>query len=345
MFTRIFKVVAVNLALLLVLLAGAELLFGTWFSDDPLDQLGLPRDTKALVSAKPLYQGGDGEFVYRRDKWGLRGDHADPSRITILTIGGSTTNQLYLPEESTWQQVLERQFHDNGRSDVVVANAGIDGQSTVGHLQALRDWFPHVPGLKPRFVLAYVGINDTQVSGTWIDTLRHHSFNRIVKQKSAVFRLSRQVTGMVVAKRAKLMHQKVDYAAAQWTETGAQPVPAGDSNVEQYRQRLKLMADEIHAMGAVPVFVTQTRGDFKLAGGKVLGMVTDEGPNGIDQYNALAPYNAATRQVCREHGLLCLDLAKELTFADGDFYDYLHNTPQGADKIGRWLYAKLAGLV
>jgi len=344
MIKRVFKVVAINLVLLLVLVAAAELIFGTWFSDDPLDQLGLPRATTTLVSAKPLYAGG-GDFAYRRDKWGFRGDQADPSRITILTIGGSTTNQLYLPEDKTWQQVLERQFHDNGRADVVVANAGVDGQSTVGHLQGLREWFPHIPGLKPRFVLAYVGINDTQVSGTWVDTLRHRSFNRIVKQKSAVFRLSRQLTGMLVAKRAKLTHQVVDHASVQWTETGAQPVPGGDSSVEQYRQRLKLMADEIHAMGAVPVFVTQSRGDYKLVGGKVMGMVTEDGPNGVDQYNALSPYNAATRQVCREHGLLCLDLAKELTFGDGDFYDYLHNTPAGAEKIGRWLYAKLAGLV
>ncbi|MCA1910119.1 MAG: GDSL-type esterase/lipase family protein [Magnetospirillum sp.] len=345
MFKRVFKVVAINLALLLVLVAAAELLFGTWFSDDPLDQLWLPRDSKVLVSAKALYQDADGEFVYRRDKWGLRGDHADPSRITILTIGGSTTNQLYLPEESTWQQVLERQFHDNGRSDVVVANAGVDGQSTVGHLQALRDWFPHVPGLKPRFVLAYVGVNDTRGVDYWTESLRNHAFHRIVKQKSAIFRLSRLVSGMIVAKRAKLTHRALDRGAIKWTETGAQVLPASDSNIEHYKQRLKLMADEIHAMGAVPVFVTQPRGDYKISGGKLLGMVTDNGPNGIDQYNALAPYNAATRQVCRENGLLCLDLAKELTFADGDFYDYLHNTPQGAEKIGRWLYSKLAGLV
>jgi len=344
MLKTILKVVGINFALLLLLAAAAELLFGTWFSKDPLDQLGLPRDLKVLVSAKALYAEGR-EFVYRRDKWGLRGDNADPARITILTIGGSTTNQLYLPEEQTWQQVLERQFRDNGRPDVVVANAGVDGQSTVGHLQGLREWFPNIPGLKPRFVLAYVGINDTQVSGTWVDTLRHHSFNRIVKQKSAIFRLSRQITGMIVAKRAKLMHQAVDYGTAKWTETGIQAVPAGDSNVEQYKQRLKLMADEIHAMGAVPVFVTQTRGDFKHVGGKLLGMVTEDGPNGVDQYNALAPYNSATRQVCRENGLLCLDLARDLAFADGDFYDYLHNTPAGAEKIGTWLYSKLAGLV
>lgn len=344
MVMRIFKIVAVNLVVLLVLAAAAELTFGTWFSDDPLDRLGLPRDTRVLVSAKTLYPDG-GEFAYRRDRWGFRGAVADPAHVTILTIGGSTTNQLYLPEDKTWQQVMQAQFHAQGRTEVVVANAGIDGQTSVGHLQALRDWFPHVPGLRPRFVLAYVGINDVQIGGAWVDTLRHPSWGRALRQKSAVVRLWRQVSGMVVAQRAKLRHQSVDYRAARWTEQGARPIPVGEADIAQYRQRLKLMADEIHAMGAVPVFVTQTRGDFKKLGGKVVGMVTESGPNGVDQYNALAPFNAATMQVCRENGLLCLDLAREVAFEDGDFYDYLHNTPAGADRIGRWLHAKLAGLV
>lgn len=40
-------------------------------------------------------------------------------------------------------------------------------------------------------------------------------------------------------------------------------------------------------------------------------------------------------------GGICIDLAKELTFEDEDFYDGAHNTPQGAKKIGRYLYTKL----
>ena len=49
---------------------------------------------------------------------------------------------------------------------------------------------------------------------------------------------------------------------------------------------------------------------------------------------------------CAGEGLAtCLDLAAELRFEPGDFYDYEHNTPQGARKIGQWLAGKLAGLV
>jgi hypothetical protein len=50
-------------------------------------------------------------------------------------------------------------------------------------------------------------------------------------------------------------------------------------------------------------------------------------------------------EVCRTWHITCLDLAAELRFTEGDFYDYEHNTPRGAEKIGRWLSGKLAGLV
>lgn len=338
------RIVAVNLALLLVVVVVAELAFGTWFSADPLDRLGLPRDSSATVDASRLYPDG-GEFLYRRDRWGLRSGGLDPARVTILTVGGSTTNQLYLPEPATWQKELERAFAEEGR-DVVVANAGVDGQSTVGHLKALEQWFPHIPGLRPRFVLAYVGLNDTHITGSWVDNLQHPDPVRQMQDRSAVVRLWRQAVGMIKARRAKLNHQRVDYDTVAWTDTANMPEWKSDRDTSaNYRKRLVAMAERIHALGAVPVFVTQPRGDFRVEGGKVLGVATAEGLNGVDQHRLLAEFNQATREVCRDQGLVCLDLARELRFDKGDFYDYLHTTPSGSAKIGRWLHAKLAGLV
>lgn len=345
MLAKSLRIVAVNLVLLLVFAVAAELLFGTWFSTDPMDKIGLPRDTSVTVDASKLYAGG-GAFTYARDHWGLRGGTMDPAKVTILTVGGSTTNQLYLPDSATWQKELERAFAENGR-DIVVANGGIDGQSTVGHLKALAEWFPHIPGLKPRFVVAYVGLNDIHITGSWIDNLQHPDPIRQIQQKSAIVRLWKQVAGMAVARRAKLNHQRIDYDTVEWTDKPNQPgwQSTPHSTSAQYRRRLVAMAERIHALGAVPIFVTQPRGDFRVVNGRVQGIATTEGLNGIDQHRLLSEFNQATRDTCRDEGLMCLDLARELTFDNGDFYDYLHTTPKGAKKIGRWLHAKLAGLV
>lgn len=341
---RIPVAAAVSLALLLVLAVTAELTFGTWFTKDPLDRQGLLRNSTATVAAGTLYPGGY-DFIYRRDAWGFRGAGLDTAKITILTMGGSTTNQPTLPDEQTWQAVMEREFRAAGH-DVVIANAGIDGQSTVGQVRAFETWLPHVPGLNPRFVLFSVGLDEAQVSGSSLGRGAHSSRAEWVARHSGVVRMAERLLGLIAAPKAAQPQQPVDYAAAQWTDkpTDSQWRPERDA-ITGYKERLTHLAQLAHGMGAVPVFVTQSRGDFRVVDGKVLGLVGPHGLNGVDHYRRLAEFNHATRDVCKESGLLCLDLAREVSFAAGDFYDHLHNSPQGAEKVGRWLATKLAGLV
>lgn len=357
---KLLRLAGVNLLVLLALALMAEALFGQWLAASPLGSLAVPRNVKITISAAPLYPGG-GEFVYRRDAMGFRGSGVDPARISILTIGGSTTNQLYLPEEATWQAVLERSLRQAGH-DVVVANAGIDGQSTVGMIADLDLWFPNVPQLKPRLVLAYVGINDVYKVGParahitgedesrqiLRDSLQFSSFGKELEKRSALVRLWDTVAGSIQASQARLRHQAIDFAQAQWTDQPAQPVWRPDQlevNLAAYEGRLVRIAGLIRRWGATPVFVTQTRADYRLEKGRLTGIKDGDGPNGVDRGHALARFNSATMEVCRGSQVTCLDLATELPFTPGDFYDYEHNTPQGAEKIGKWLARKLAGLV
>src|SRR5215469_17755878 len=184
---KLLRVVAVNLAVLLGLAVAGELAFGEWITAHPLGRLTIPHNVKRTISAAPLYPGGT-EFVYRRDAYGLRGSGVDPARIRILTLGGSTTNQLYLPEEATWQAVLERTLRRADR-DIVVANAGLDGQSTLGMIADLDLWIPYIPNLRPRLILVYVGINDVYLKDSWRDNLHVTKLNRELEQRSALVRL------------------------------------------------------------------------------------------------------------------------------------------------------------
>src|ERR1700687_2157611 len=231
---KLWRVIAVNLAVLLALALAGELVFGEWIAASPLGRFAVPRNVRVPISAASLYPGG-GEFLYRRDAMGFRGPGVDPARISILTIGGSTTNQLYLPDEATWQAVLEGSLRQTGH-DEAVANAGMDGQSTLGLIADLELWFPNVPHLKPRLVLAYVGINDVYISGPMMahlvsdrqpgqmqrGRLRFSRVSREVEQRSALVRLWTTVAGSIRTSRAKLRHQRVDFARARWTDQPAQ---------------------------------------------------------------------------------------------------------------------------
>ena len=343
---KLLRVVAINLAVLLGLAVAGELAFGEWITPHPLGRLAIPRNVKRTISAAPLYPGG-GEFVYRRDAYGLRGSGVDPARIRILTLGGSTTNQLYLREEATWQAVLERTLRRAGR-DVVVASAGLVGQSALGMSADLDLWSPYIPNLRPRLVLVYVGINDVYLQDSWRDNLHVTKLNRELEQRSALVRLWSTGEGWLRAHRAELNHHAVDFAHATWTDQPAQPeVPAEQqaAALAAYKVRLAQIADRIERLGAVPVFITQVRADYRFDHGRLVGIVKPTGPNGVDQGQALRSINAATLDFCRERLVTCLDLASEIVFEAGDFYDYEHNTPRGAEKIGLWLAGKLGGRV
>ena len=51
--------------------------------------------------------------------------------------------------------------------------------------------------------------------------------------------------------------------------------------------------------------------------------------------------NLALMDYCRQHHVTCFDLANDLTFDVGDYYDFVHNTPRGAEKIGHYLARRL----
>lgn len=337
----LLKLLAVNLGLLLAGLLGVELIFGDWFSGQGLGALNVQRDIEIRYSAKGLYEGA-GEIVYKRDQWGFRGDYGnDPAKIELLTIGGSTTNQIYLPEDATWQAVMAKDL------GVRVASAAIDGQSSIGNLAAFESWFPHVPNLRPKWVLAYVGLNDILVGDDAnADRLSHFpSLQHHIRRKSAVYRLIQTIKGVLAANKGRMVHRRVDYDHAQWTDqpTREDWPQARAQALEAYKARIAQLIAHIRKLGAQPILVTQRHGDWRItANGEIEG-VTEPGAatNGVDHRVLMALYNKATLEVCRQEKAICLDLATELEFQPNDFYDLVHTTPQGSAKIGRWLADKL----
>ncbi|MDK9722071.1 MAG: GDSL-type esterase/lipase family protein [Rhodospirillales bacterium] len=340
----VFKLIAVNLGLLLAGAVGLELIFGDWFKDG-LASLNVQRDYEIRYSAKGLYEGA-GEIVYERDRFGFRGAYGhDPAQIELLTIGGSTANQIYLPQDQTWQAVLGRAL------DIRIASAAIDGQSSIGHLAAFERWFPQLPNLRPKWVLAYVGLNDILVGDSAnADRLEHFpSLQHHIRRKSALYRLIQTAKGMAAANKGRMVHHKVDFENAVWT---TQPTrhdwpQARAQALEAYKGRVRALIGQTRALGAQPILVTQRHGDWRLRpDGAVEGIVEPgAATNGVDHRLLMGLYNKATLEVCRAEAAICLDLASKLEFEPGDFYDLVHNTPAGAARIGQWLALELKDVV
>ena len=96
---------------------------------------------------------------HTKNSLGFRGPDppADVStRLSVLTIGGSTTECLFLTDGKTWTDRLALALLPKF-PDLWVNNAGLDGQSTYGHLILLRDF---VDDLHPRVAVFLIGANE-----------------------------------------------------------------------------------------------------------------------------------------------------------------------------------------
>lgn len=348
------RIAGINVALLAAVALAAELVFGGWVGGARYGALVIPRNFQRTFDVADLY--GGPPTTFKRDGHGLRGAYGEPSTIDILTIGGSTTNELFVTEGATWSDRLGQAFAQAGRPMVVV-NAGVDGQSTVGHLKNFELWFPKIPGLKPRYILAYIGINDAALSRTGYMNKQDHMveplrpWKRTLMNNSALYILFRNLRGMARARDAKLIHTSAaSWKGATWMwltpeiQVDRYPRDHGPA-LAAYALRVKELAARIRALGAEPILVTQAMADYRIRDGQVLGIVGADGLARPGHYVSMAAHNRAMMAACAEAKAVCVDLGAELEFGDGDHYDDLHTTPQGSAKIGRFLYEKLKDVV
>lgn len=353
--TSMFRLVAINLAAILLVLGLAEAIFGTWFRGESFGALSIPRQVERRFDTTGLYPEG-GTITFRRDQYGLRGDYGRPEDVVILTVGGSTTNERYIDEDRTWTAVLAAEFARRGRK-ISIANGGAEGQSTIGHLRSLEAWYPHVPGLHPRWVIAYIGINDqhlqnsanaafdrTEASDAWGRATQY------IANHSALNRAKLIIQGMLAARRVAVVHGGLDLGTLRWREMPLpthlpEPNPAVATLRDAYAARVGLLIRRIREFGAEAIIVTQHRGTYWRDGNRLFVAEGGGLSGGVNDWAETSIFNRAAMEACGSAGAVCIDLGSQIEFRPGDFYDYVHTTPAGSRRVGEFLHTRLKDVI
>lgn len=349
-------ILGINTLVLLIGVVVIELIFGSWFSrENKLDRLFVVRDHVAKIELNGFYPYHKPSIEITKDRYGFRGGAStfnNPAAIDILCVGGSTTQQVYIEDGYTWPAVLEKELKTNG-IELNVANAGIDGQSTFGHIKNFELWFPEVPDLKPQYIFFYVGINDFHRKGSLAgsdDIMRNSFLARMrgsAKDNSAIYGLLRSVMGMVEADRSELSHTHIKFEEHKYGTEGLIPESNYDDfhmdGLDAFEQRLRLLVKYSQEIGATPVFITQPSRRFKFDGkNEVSGLsspfkrrILGYNFNGIDYYRGMIEMNKVIKKVAESHHLLVIEQTKLGLLTDESFYDFTHTTPLGSEIIGK----------
>lgn len=332
-----------------------ELVFGGWLRApegwQSTDQLNLIRDRTIFYDASGIYGDDATPIRYSRDSFGLRGSCARPADINVVTIGGSTTDQRYITDGETWQDVLQSEIRQRtGDGRFCVANAGVDGHSTYGHIDSLDKWFPLIPDFQPSHYLIYVGINDAGFRDAPSIFDRSSSW----QANSALWGMARAVKstwdsrGDNHLEKKYAGHSNSSISLNLFTEALPTPesAPLIQVNTTRFEGNMEHILQSIRQAGGTPVCVSQPHQLTQNVGGQRRGVAeafTYNGKafNGIDYDNSLKALNGVLQSVCGAYGGNFIDL-HNTSLGPQHYYDYVHQTPDGARQIGLLLADELA---
>ncbi len=315
------------------------------------DNIILPvNKTEILYHDNPTKIGA--VVVHHNNSLGFKGP--EPPRdfanwLTVVTVGGSTTECLEIAEDKTWPHVLgvdlQRDFNK-----LWLDNAGFCGQSTYGHYILMHDF---IDKLQPKVAVFLIGINEVGVSGprefdtrmgTKISFRSLDKFLAAMAYRSEVASMFLNLYRYYFPKSVQAIGERdmgeLDLTTLpQLKLSEAQKAALLKTHAEKYvpayEARLRRLLKVTEDNHIVPVLLTQPvvygKAIDDLTGLDLGKIVVANGMNGEVGWQVLELYNDVTRRVGAEEHLLVIDAAREMPKSSRDYYDLMHFSNAGAE--------------
>ncbi|MGB8276191.1 MAG: SGNH/GDSL hydrolase family protein [Alphaproteobacteria bacterium] len=286
-------------------------------------------------------------------------DHPD---VTIVFLGGSTTECMFVTPETRFPYLAGRLLERKTRLAINSLNGGKSGNNTLHSTLIL---IGKVVPLHPDYVVLMHNANDqamlARLGSYWADDPDLALVRTRKRNLETVVRDLRDMTIPRTYRAAKRTWLKLKGAltapAAKAAEDAARPSPttALDPEVaakwgKQYESALRQFVVTARAWGIRPVLMTQAQrggaSDIPVAAGGYLnaealarhGLTPESFASAHDYFNAIV------RQVAQSEGVPLVDLAAE-RWTDADIYDGLHFNDAGSARAAEIIADGLAPLI
>ena len=308
------------------------------------DEIILPVDTKLTIHNE-INPKLDSQIVNTRNGLGFRGAEkpADLAQyLSIVTVGGSTTECHFNSDDKTWPAILGTELQNSFRN-VWLNNAGLDGHSTFGHQVLLND---HLVKVQPKVILFLTGVNDIESDqpsfhdsqnkqGAWSD-LKHY----IVNNSEVLSLLLNLARGWKAQQAHNTSGVNIDPStlpvSVMTEQEGNAILLRQQPYLQGYKKRVQELIDTCARYGIKPVFLTQP-----LLYGKGIDSVTGvnletighKGMSGKYAWEVLQLYNDEVRKTCAANLVFVIDLAVLMPKNSLYFYDEAHFSNEGTKKV------------
>lgn len=363
---------------MLALLA-AELLARRAFPS-PRDYYILPPRLEQTFRPRPeIMPGVSGPSLYRTSSLGLRGDEpAADAAPRVVTVGGSTTECLYLDQAEAWPQLVQELLRTCA-PHTWIGNAGRSGHTTREHVLQIEHIVSRQP--RPQLLLLMAGVNDlckrlAQDAAYDPRTMEQPQARRELVVSAFSVLPDGPQSNLPWHKQTALW-RLASYLRARYTSDPRVQKTTGEIYLEWRRRRREASAwrDELPDLGpALVEFRANLTSCIRSARASGAQIVLLDQPalwrtdlpaelearlwmGGVGEYTSvdgceyytvnalargLALYNAAVAEVAAAEGLPCLTLSNQLSGDGRLFYDDVHFTEEGARVVAALVAQALA---
>lgn len=355
-------IISINFLVLLILWLILELVTGNYFFKKKnfvctkFSFKYIPCNMNNQYILNGLYDYKESSIVYKRDQYGFRGRSKTIKNIDIITVGGSTTDERFIDEKLTWSEQLEYLINNSIISKKIdVVNAGIDGQSTFGHIWNFENWFNKIDNFSPKYIIFYMGLNERESQNKYKLNLDFQNknygyknlsfFNKIkflIKINNGfTYSLYRHINNFYITKFSNLTQSVLRHGNKKYTDhyvvTNNNQLKINDQFSENLKKRLLKIKNYSEKINTIPIFVTQRTHRWEKFGDNILHI-----NKSTKNYYLKEKYIAnLIKKFSNENDILFIDLFNIIQFNQRDTYDYFHTTPSGSFKIAKIIFNNL----
>ena len=344
------KIVLVNFLVFLVSILIIEVFFGHWFAEHNFG----PYMREHRLKKNPVvlsYNNIKYDYIYKRNYHGFRGDEIDPSLIKAVIIGGSTTDERYKPEKLTITNNLNSLLKKKGYN-FKITNAGIEGQTTVGHIYNFKNWFPRLKNFSPKLYIFYIGINDypfepdqdeydiygggyghiknPEAIEVFLDNFKSNSFFydklRILKQKYYLTSRTEKYDHNFFDSKKLQDYEYINYNKALELHDIKKLKIKHKKIISKYLNRVKILNNYVTKKNSTAVFINQVMFD---------GLKNEK----------LFILNYSLIEYCKDANIHCIDLAIKLDGKINYWFDRNHTTGLGSKIIAETVINDLIKII
>jgi len=318
-----------------------DLIFGGWFDKNNLGAYMRNNRMKNHIKIWE-YKNVKENFYFKRNYYGFRGNDIKLSKIDAIILGGSTIEERFKPEKFTITEYLNNKVKENGYT-FAITNAGVQDQSTIGHVKNFKNWFFKLKDFSPKIILFYVGTYDTKFlgksneeeldSGTAITREKNEIYYDNIKSRSFFYDKIRFLKYKFRPKRNPISIDGNSYNNEKYInyETAVNNYDVNKlslkykKNILNYLKRIDKLYEYSKKLNSAPIFITNIHSRGYLEDIFIL--------------------NYSLISHCKKESYNCIDLARKLDSKPNYWTLEKHTTEIGAKAIANIIMLDLKKII